>query len=454
MDNLGSHEEKAVLHGYVALVMASIILAGGILLSPPLKGLREALGMHELPGARYNGWAAEIIDPEQGSLYLARIAFYYHSLFAVLLYGTLAGLVVAFKPRNHNAILGLALLGATMTAAGGLGYAYISRVFYLHGIFIGGLATLFAAGALAAASYKPRDLLGITAYIAGILLLGGGLIGGYVGSSFMNYQLRQDFIHAVIASRYNPDLAEQNEIWRAWTGHQHAMIALVMVITFTAAARLLETPTDKLSKILLYTLPPSTITMAIASYLVWPLGEQAHLAITPAALALILSTTLISWKLKAQQEPDAKALIWTLRAGNLLLWLYVTIPGALIATSLYKPVIYNPPIRDPSMDWMELAFNTGHWHLLLTAWGITLLAIANHIIKISSKPTWLALAGYTISGLGATLYYTLPPKQPYQPNPYNNTWIKLLVEPGLTLLTIGVLTTLILYTKTIAQKAV
>ena len=266
-----------------------------------------------------------------------------------------------------------------MTAAGGLGYAYIFRVFYLHGIFIGGLATLFAAGALAAASYKPRGLLGITAYIAGILLLGGVLIGGYVGSSFMNHQLRQDFVDAVIASWYNPDLAEQKEIWRAWTEHQHVMIALVMVIAFTAAARLLETPTDRLSMILLYTLPPSTITMAIASYLVWPLGEQAHLAITPTALALILSTTLISWKLKAQQEPAAKALLWTLRTGNLLLWLYVTIPGALIATSLYKPVIYIPPIRDPSMDLMELAFNIGHWHLLLTAWDITLLATANHI---------------------------------------------------------------------------
>ena len=445
MDTRDDTGKATLIHGLLALLLTTAILAWGIIWSPPMKGLREAIGLHDLPGSRFNGEAAEIIDPSQGTLFLARITHYYHSLFAALLYGTLVALTIAFKPRNSLSILNLALAGSLMTSIGGLGYAYVAREFYLHGLFIAGLATLFATGLLAAA-HKPRDILEATAYTAGILLLGGGIIGGYIGSSYMNPEISNGFPQALDESRYNPGLAEHNTLWRAWTGHQHAMIALVMVLAFTAAARLLETPRDKLTKTLLYTMPPATLVMALASYLVWPIGGKAHLAITPAALTLSTTTTLLSWRLKAPGE-HGRPLLWTLRLGNILLWLYVIIPGALIAASLHKPAFYNPPIRDPSRDWMELAYNIGHWHLLLTGWGVTLLATANTLTatKASAWSTRLALAGYAIAGLGATLYYTTPPPQPYQPNPYNNMWVTIFIEPGLAMLALGVGLSILFY---------
>ncbi|MEB3860439.1 MAG: hypothetical protein LRS43_04440, partial [Desulfurococcales archaeon] len=169
-----------IAHGLVALTIAGILLAWGILLSPPLKGLREYLGMGDLEGARFNPQtgAAEIIAPgEGGEEFLSRIAHYYHSLFMTLLYGTLAAVIGAYRVRNGGVILLTMSVGTVMTVVGGITYAYIDHSFQWHGLFIGGLAVCFSAGVIALASYKPRDLLGAAAWLSGLLLVIGGLIG-------------------------------------------------------------------------------------------------------------------------------------------------------------------------------------------------------------------------------------------------------------------------------------
>ena len=447
------------LHGLIAFTLAVIVVGWGVLLSPPMKPLREALGIGDLPGARYNGFAAEIINPDQGLAfeYLGRIAHYYHSLFAALLYGTLVALVAAYKPRNPDAILATAGLGALMTVAGGLGYAYLAREYYMHGLFIAGLAVLFASGALALYSYRPQGALGWAAATAGLLMLLGGVIGGYVGSSYMDKSLSQSLKEAIIASRFDPDLAEDNALWRAWTGHQHAMIALAMVLVLTAALGMLEYRRSGLASLALMSLAPSTAAMTLASYSVWGLGGTAHLVITPAALILVTSSLLVSMLTRAGDPLSPRgALAWGLRLGNIAIWLYVVVPGALIASSLREPTpLFDPPIRDPSRDWMELAFNIGHWHLLLAGWGVALLMIAMTFTgegRAAAIASWLALTGYLISGLGATLYALTAPPGPYSPNPYDNMWLRILVEPGLALLALGVAVGYLVYARAVLER--
>ncbi len=435
------HERLVYTHGLAALTLALLILAWGALLSPPLKPLREALGVPEYPGARFNGWAAEIIAGEGGEEFLARIAHYYHSLFAALLYGTLVLCVAAFKPdpRLSAAVLGLAGAGALITAAGGLGYAYIAEEPWLHGLFIAGLATLFSAGLLALRLVPWRDPLGLAAGASGALLLLGGALGGYLGASFMEPGARQELVEAVIASRFDPGLGEESSLWRLWTGHQHAMVAIALTLTLAASLKLSGLRDTRPARIAAWLIAPSAAVMGLASYAVWLAGGRVHLIITPAALLLTVSAMLASLYADRREGPlhPKGALGYALPLGVAAIWLFVNIPGALVAMSLKEPRLFDPPVRSPERDWMELAFNIGHWHYLITAWGAALLASAAAIAgkgRLGAAATWLALAGLYLTGLGYNLYYATAPPQPYQPNPYNNTWLTLLIEPGLTII--------------------
>ena len=439
--------DPVLVHGLLALVLASILLGWGVLLSPPMKGVRDLLGIGDLEGLRFNPevGAAEIVPLDNAEEFLARIAHYYHALFMILLYGTLTALVHAYRERvrNPEAILTLMLAGTLMTLVGGVVYAYIDHRFMWHGLFIGGLAVCFSAGVLALASFRPGDLLGWATWITGLMLILGGVVGGYVGSSFMDPELREGFVETLIETRFDPDVGDRNEIWRAWTGHQHAMVALSLTLVFLSAIRLLELRRGVFTKLASLGVLLGAPVMALASLSVWGFGKVAHLIITPAALALIAGTLMLSFAARGGPLFSRYgALAWGLRLGNIGVWGFVAVPGAIFAVSLKKPtVFFDPPVRSVEWEWVELAFNIGHWHLLLLAWGVALILVGLYIYppgRLAPHLMWGSTAGFLGSGLGVALYiFTATPGE-YSPNPYSNEWLKLVVEPSLILVTLAV----------------
>ncbi|MBO8182136.1 MAG: hypothetical protein H0Z28_04995 [Archaeoglobus sp.] len=423
----------------IAFTLAVSLVAYGVLLSPPFKPFRERIGLMELEGTRYNESAggADIINPHSGEIYLGRITFMYHSVFAILLFGSFLVFARIYLKDSREAkhILDLMFIGVLLTLLGGVAYGYITRDFLFHGLFIAGLSFIFASGLLTLKEFRPKGMMAWNIYISGILLLLGGIIGGWLGASFMEH--RKEFLHALIESRFTPSLAEENVYWRALTAHEHAMMALALVFVFFIALSLVKLKGGKTTKYLLYLAIPSQIIMALASYSVWFFGAIAHLAITPAAILLIFSTLMLSFRVEEWNLIKLALLI-----GNAIMWVGVAIPGALVAMSLRKPLFFNPAFRDEMWDWAELAYNIGHWHILLLTWGVILFVI--YIIypislgKMGKIAGYLTLGGYLIASIGINLYMLGNPPGAYSPNPYDNIFLKTIVEPALGMLSLGV----------------
>lgn len=445
------------LHMLLALTLGVLVVGWGVLLSPPFRELRATIGLPtELPGARYNVsiGAAEIINPDEKSaeFFLARVAHFYHSTFAILLYGMVAAYALLRRDLIGMDLLNFTFIGTLATVIGAQIYSYVSRTFFWHGLFIAGLAMIFSSGLIIALRMKPKNLLDYALYVALILLLIGGIIGAYVGSSYISPGISSEFVKAKIVSRFNPDLAEENEIWRAMTGHLHTMVALATTLTFLLGVMYLGTRESKLSRASMYLVILGEIVMALSAYSVWFFGKIAHLIITPAALILISSTLILSFMTK---RPDKSvfssegAMFWGLRLGNIWTWAFIAIPGAIVAISLRKPVFFNPELRSEVWDWTELAYNIGHWHQILVLWGITLLLIYVSQIRgherIASVSSWLSLIGMLLAVATINLYMLANPPGAYSPNPYHNLWLSLLVEPSLILMSLGVALSYILF---------
>jgi hypothetical protein len=267
----------------------------------------------------------------------------------------------------------------------------------------------------------------------------------------MNPEAREEFISTVIDTRFDPGVGDRSSLWRAWTGHQHAMIALALTLAFLGAIRHLELKSGLLSKLGSLGVLVGAPIMSIASFSVWAFGKTAHLVITPAAVILITGTLILSFAAKAGNPLSPRgSLAWGLRLGSIGIWAFVAAPGAIFAMSLEEPTIFfNPPVRSPEWDWVELAFNIGHWHVLLLAWGAALALTAIYLTwggLLSGLAAWAVIVGFIGSGLGATLYIFTAKPEPYNPNPYDNEWLKLLVEPSLTAIALGVI---ILYFKAV-----
>lgn len=420
------------------------IVGFSILLSPQFEWLRTAIGLpSHLPGSRYNESknAAEIINqnPEEAAFYLGRITFVYHSVFVILLYAALIGLSeIYLESTVKKIVLNFSLVGALFTTIGGYTYSYFDRNFVWHGLFVTGLAIFFMVGLLIFSYFKPKNLLDWNIWTGGILILAGSLIGGWLGSSFMFY--RDDFLEALVNARFNPDLSEESIFFRALTAHEHAMMALALVVVFFLGIKIVKIRDSKITKVLFYVSLVSLTLMAIATYSVWIVGGIAHLLITPAALLMIFCTLIFSILI------ETKGLLkYGLIIGNIVMWLGVALPGALVAISLRKPLVFNPAFRDPVWDWAELAYNVGHWHVLMMSWGIVLLLIyfwwpENHIesYKVVKYSMWATLIGYAGAALFINLYMLANPPGAYSPNPYNNIWLHYLVEPFLSLMAIGI----------------
>ena len=444
-------------HMILAFTLAALLVGWGVLLSPPFRELRASIGLPtELPGARYNPEvkAAEIIskDEEGAKFFLARVAHYYHSLFAILLYGML----VAFSSMRRDSIgadiLNIALIGALFTIIGALTYSYVSRTFFWHGLFIAGLSILFSSGLLTLLRFRPSKTLDLALIVALILLLGGGVIGAYVGSSYMSEELAEGFERAKILARFNPDLAEDNEIWRAMTGHLHTMVALATTITFLLGVYKIGISDSRWVKISILLVIFGELIMAIASYSVWFFGKIAHLIITPAALILIASTLILSflvsgYKFKESFREPKGLLLWGLRLGNIWTWVFIALPGAIVAMSLRKPLFFNPEFRSELWDWAELSYNIGHWHIILVLWGVMLLLIylADVRSKWASASGWLSLIGMLGATATTNLYMLANPPGPYSPNPYSNTWLSMMVEPFLILMSVGIAASYVIF---------
>lgn len=442
-------------HMLIAFTTVIFLLGFFILLSPSFIKLRATLGLPEhQPGARYNPEieAAEIINPDfkLAKMFLSRITFVYHAIFTTLLYATLTVFTrMYFQKEIQYIINNLLLIGVLTIVIGGVTYGYISRNFFWHGIFIFGLAILFIVGIIILLYFKPRNAIDYNIFLTGLLLMIGGGIGAWLGSSFMYH--RYEFVEALIDSRFNPDWAEENIYWRALTAHEHAMIALSLTLIFLLSIKIIDIKENKLSRILLYLLFIGQLFMAGGSYAVWIVGGIAHLIITPASITLIMATFILSFRTVTRN-----ILSWGLKVGNIIIWVTVAIPGAIVATSLRKPLIFNPMFRDPLWDWAELSFNVGHWHILLTTWGIILLMIYLSWPKALGKwgniSGWITLIGYSIAMVAVNFYMLGNPPGQYIPNPYHNLWLTFFVEPGLTVMTLGIILSYLLFLKNILLK--
>ena len=450
--------DRAKFHMFLVAVIIVGIVGFYVLLSPPLKDVRVMIGLPaDQPGARYNETvgAADIINQDYNNFYLGRIAFVYHSVFITLLYATVIIFSLKFlKDPIQKIVMDLAGFATVIVVVSALLYSYVERNFFWHGTFIAGLALFFLVGVLIFLNFKPKNLLEWNIWLSGVLMLLGSIWGAWLGSSYMHF--RHSFLEALISSRFNPDLAEENIFWRALTSHEHAMLALALAAVFFLALSITGVEEDK--KLLgflpvkwLYVLGLiGELFMGLAAYAVTFFGKVAHLIITPAAILLILATLLLSFVAKR-----GSLLRIGLIVGNIAIWLFVAAEGALTAMNLRKALFLLPiPFRDPLYDWAELAYNIGHWHLLMFSWGIILLLIyiswpENFIDKYKFM-YWIGvitLIGYFIAMAGANLYMLANPPGKYIPNPYNNVWVDFVLEPGLMIVTLGVAVSFLVYLK-------
>ncbi|NPA05595.1 MAG: hypothetical protein GXO09_05830 [Crenarchaeota archaeon] len=434
-----------------AFTMVSAVLLWGVLLSPPLTGLRRALGLPEvLPGGRFNPATHTFsVEPSNPNLYFARLTHYYHALFACLLFATIVAAaappLLELREGFRRGALVLGFLGALWTSCGGLLYAYYARLPWLHGLFIAGLAMLYAAGVLAASSIKPRDWLDAGVLAAIVLLLVGGAIGGFVGSSFIDHSVRAGLVRALSLARLNPDLAESNPYWRAVVGHEHAMVAIADSVALILVLKCLGVRWSRGRRAAAVLAVAGLIVMAVASFLVWPYGGVAHEAITPASLVLLLCLTLLLARTMKQGDMVHRSARVAAVIGVLTVWGAVVVPGAIVAMSLHHPTPFiHPAFRSPYWRVAENAFNIGHWHILLAAWGLGVFTAAMATEPrggrlrdlAASAALLLAAVGFAAASFAADLYMLCSgPK----PTPTTSPWMPW-IEAGLVVMSLGVAT--------------
>jgi len=134
------------------------------------------------------------------------------------------------------------------------------------------------------------------------------------------------------------------------------------------------------------------------------------------------------------------------------MWVVAASPSAIVAINSREAVFLPLPFRDLLCDWAELAYNVGHWHLLLFSWGVILLITymywpENFLEKYPYVKwiSWLVLIAYFVAMVGTNLYMLANPPMKYVLNPYDNIWVKFIMEPSLIVITIGVAISYLIY---------
>jgi hypothetical protein len=446
----------------LALTIGVLLVGWAVLLSPPFESIRVALGLELPPYGRAvtldGGRAAEICNTDQEACkeYLARITLLYHGVFAILIAMAVfpATTLYDFNPEYRKPVLALTNLGYLMTVAGGILYGYWVEDPFLHGVFIAGLAFLFAAGVLFLLGLRVRreggiDLLALNLQLAALLLLLTAIIGGWLGANEMAH-IGEVLREAKMLARIDPDLAEEVLAWRAMTAHQHGMVAILGAAVAMLAFKQFGIQRERrLIRVSLVLALAGQLVMVTASWAVWPLGKIAHLAITPAALLLIFAVALIAvaeLKRRAMELGVGALLTSHIKYPAvylLLIWVWptVAVPGAIVATSLRQPRFLQPEFRNPVWDWAENAYNIGHWHILIFLYGAALFILYLDLFsrgRIGHLAMGLAAISTLVASLAVNFYMVPANPGRYVPNPYNDVVLTFLVEPALALFALAV----------------
>ena len=427
--------KKINYYAIIIFIAVSIYLLIGVVYSPPFEALRQLLGINNLEATRMTP-EGYVLIPDNYDLFHLRTVHYYHGVFISFITVSVI-LYYIISDKKPDTVLDLALIGGIATMTTALLYGYVSQTPIFHGLFLFGLSIMFVSGLFllaqnASAKIDTNSLL----VVSTLMLLVGAMLGALLGSYYMDPELSKEYISAVIASRIDPDLAEDNLLWRMRAGHEHGMLLSALGLAAALLIEGLDLSYNKTTRRLIHLSALSLFIAATSSYLLPIFGGVVHMVITPASLLLITALGFLglynTWKRRGFY--DAVFL-----SGIILVWLFVAVPGAIIAASLREPSAFiNPAFRDPSWDYVELAYNIGHWHLLLLFWGVAILVLSSSIWtknKTSRIIVVLSVVGLALSGLGFNLYIFM--NGPYPTNPYDNIWIKILIEPGLTMVTMA-----------------
>ncbi len=428
-------DKKINYYAITMFIAVSIYLFIAVVYSPPFEALRQLLEINNLEETRMTP-EGYVLIPDNYDLFHLRTVHYYHGVFISFITVSVI-LYYIISKKKPDTVLDLALIGGIATMTTALLYGYVSQTPIFHGLFLFGLSIMFVTGLLliaqnTSAKINTNSLL----VVSTLMLLVGAMLGALLGSYYMKPELSKEYISAVVASRIDPDLAENNLLWRMRAGHEHGMLLSALGLAAALLIDGLNLSYNKTTWRLVHLSAFSLFISATSSYLLPIFGGVVHMVITPASLLLITALGFLglynTWKRRGFY--DAVFL-----SGIILVWLFVAVPGAIIAASLREPSAFiNPAFRDPSWDYVELAYNIGHWHLLLLFWGVAILVLSSSIWtknKTSRIIVLLSVVGLALSGLGFNLYIFM--NGPYPTNPYDNVWIKILIEPGLTMVTIA-----------------
>jgi hypothetical protein len=380
---------------------------------------------------------------------VSRIIMLYHSL-AVPFLAAIVIFVLSFfsvRPRFESQVRWSIMIGAVLTAIGGLTFAYISPYNWVaHGIYIFGLSISFYAGILLLLGLFPTKnfpdpklnqegpyffglhLEHINLVLVAIAILISTAIGAYVGANFGQAGMENGFLAEEIVR-----VEQHNLFERMVVSHLHVMIALldaaVMLVVFRYSG--IKGRWFKIAQILTI---PGTITLAIGAWLVLPDFPPAHMVINIGAIFLLSAALILTvggWNetIKGSLGDSYNASPFSVKIKALLrepvkfgmyfqfFWvnLVVTIPGIYVAFNLDTYRSYPLEGEGGALAGLEYAFNVGHWHVLATLTAIIVLFLAMDYFgikkgRLRDAMAWLLIIGTIIAFSFATLY-TLPLRQ-------------------------------------------
>ncbi|MHA1983468.1 MAG: hypothetical protein ACW967_03860, partial [Candidatus Hodarchaeales archaeon] len=372
-----------------------------------------------------------------------RIIMLYHSLAVPFLAAIVIFVLLFFsvRPRFESQVRWSIMIGAVLTAIGGLTFAYLSPYNWVaHGVYIFGLSISFYAGILLLLGLFPTKnfpdpklnsdgpyLFGlhlehINLVLVAVAILVSTAIGAYVGANFGQTGMGNGFLAEEIVRAEHHNLFE-----RMIVSHLHVMIALldaaVMLLVFRYSG--IKGRWLKIGQILAI---PGTVILAIGAWLVLPDFPSAHMVINVGAMFLLsaaLILTIGGWKetIKGSLGDSYNTTSFSGKIKSLLrepvkfgmyfqfLWvnLVVTIPGIYVAINLDTYRSYPLEIEGGAFAGLEYAFNVGHWHILATLTAIIILFLAMDYFgirkgRIRDSMAWLLTIGTIIAFFFATLY--------------------------------------------------
>ncbi len=374
--------------GWEALLVAFLALLSG-----PFRdlGITAALPVQLLPGER-----------------VGRLVMLYHSL-AMPFVAALAYFVVEFvetTPWHKRAVRQAVTAGYLAAGIGGLGFAYVTRSWLLHGLFLSGLAVMFYGGAVLTAGLWPwrhpnRDpayahagkisLERTAFFVTALLTLGSALFGAaagaYQGNGFSAF-LAEDVVRE-----------SHTLLQRAVIGHLHIMLALIAVMIMLLVGRYF----DFRGRLHHWAMPiaiAGTTVMSLACWSItfWP---DAHLLIYVGAAFVLPAGLLLVIHGLAKTARTRDPVRFGPFSQMIVAQFVVTFPG--IYTALYLDEIFRTiPLEE------ERLILTGHWHILSALCATIVLLLAADFLGLQGRLRkvvgWGILLGSDLAFIAAVIY--------------------------------------------------